>query len=122
MHPVLKLVIQRLALGVLLLLAASAMIFGLTEALPGDAAQAILGQAATPESLANLRKEMGLDQPALTRYFQWLGGIVQGDLGTSITNKLDIARSVGQRLGNTLFLAFWAAVVSVASRWEVPTV
>ena len=113
MHPVLKLVAQRLSLGILLLLAASAMIFGLTEALPGDAAQAILGQAATEESLANLRREMGLDQPALTRYFQWLGGIVQGDLGTSITNGLDIAESVGRRLGNTIFLAFWAAVVSV---------
>lgn len=113
MHPVLKLVVQRLALGVLLLFAASAMIFGLTEALPGDAAQAILGQAATEESLANLRREMGLDQPALTRYFQWLGGILQGDLGTSITNKLDIAASVSSRLSNTLFLAFWAAVVAV---------
>ena len=113
MHPVLKLVVQRLALGLLLLFAASALIFGLTEALPGDAAQAILGQAATPESLANLRREMGLDQPAMTRYFQWIVGIFQGDLGTSMTNKLDIAESVGSRLGNTLFLAFWAAVVAV---------
>ncbi|WP_050927568.1 ABC transporter permease [Aestuariivita boseongensis] len=113
MHPILKLVLQRIALGILLLFAASAMIFGLTEALPGDAAQAVLGQGATEEALANLRREMGLDQPAITRYFQWLGGIVQGDLGTSITNRLDIATSISNRLGNTLFLAFWAAVFSV---------
>ncbi len=113
MHPIIKLVAQRLALGILLLFAASAMIFGLTEALPGDAAQAVLGQAATPESLANLREEMGLNEPAITRYFDWLGGIMTGDLGTSIVNRLDIGESVGKRLGNTLFLAFWAAVVSV---------
>ncbi len=113
MHPVITLVFQRIALGLLLLLGASALIFGLTEALPGDAAQAVLGQSATPEALANLREEMGLDRPALTRYVEWLGGIVQGDLGKSLTNKLDIATSIGQRLGNTLFLAFWAALISV---------
>ncbi len=113
MHPIIKLVFQRLALGILLLFGASALIFGLTEALPGDAAQAVLGQSATPEALANLREEMGLNRPALTRYFEWLGGIVQGDLGQSLTNKLDIAESIGKRLGNTLFLACVAAVVSV---------
>ncbi|NOD98266.1 ABC transporter permease subunit [Ruegeria sp. HKCCD6228] len=113
MHPIIKLVSQRLALGILLLFGASALIFGLTEALPGDAAQAVLGQSATPEALANLREEMGLDRPALTRYFEWLGGIVQGDLGQSLTNKLDIAESIGKRLGNTLFLACVAAIVSV---------
>ncbi|MFK7874779.1 MAG: ABC transporter permease [Paracoccaceae bacterium] len=113
MHPVLKLVIQRLALGAVLLFAASALIFGLTEILPGDAAQAILGQAATPESLANLRAEMGLDRPALTRYFEWLGGIVTGDMGNALTNKLPIADQISRRMGSTLFLAFWAAVISV---------
>ncbi len=113
MHPIIKLVSQRLALGFLLLLGASALIFGLTEALPGDAAQAVLGQSATPEALANLREEMGLNRPALTRYFEWLGGIFQGDLGQSLTNKLDISESIGKRLGNTLFLACVAAIVSV---------
>lgn len=113
MHPIIKLVSQRLALGFLLLLGASALIFGLTEALPGDAAQAVLGQSATPEALANLREEMGLNRPALTRYFEWLGGIAQGDLGVSLTNKLDISESIGKRLGNTLFLACVAAIVAV---------
>ncbi|MEY5038141.1 MAG: hypothetical protein RL472_1247 [Pseudomonadota bacterium] len=113
MHPVLKLVVQRIALGLLLLLAVSAVIFLGVEALPGDTAQAILGQQATPEALANLREQMGLDQPALSRYFSWLGGVLQGDLGTALTNKADIAQSIGQRLGNTLFLAGCAAAISV---------
>lgn len=113
MHPVLKLVVQRVALGLLLLLAVSAVIFLGVEALPGDTAQAILGQQATPEALANLREKMGLDQPALTRYLQWLGGVLQGDLGTALTNNANIAQSIGQRLGNTLFLAGCAAAISV---------
>ena len=113
MHPILKLVVQRVALGLLLLLAVSAIIFLGVEALPGDTAQAILGQSATPQALANLRAEMGLDQPPLARYAGWLGGIMTGDLGTSLTNKTDIASAIGQRLGNTLFLAFWAAIISV---------
>jgi len=113
MHPVLKLVSQRLALGLCLLLAASVLIFVGTEVLPGDVAANILGQGATPESLANLREQLGLNEPAVTRYFGWLSGILQGDLGTALSNGQDIATSLGQRLGNTLFLAFWAAVVSV---------
>lgn len=113
MHPVLKLVVQRVALGLLLLLAVSAVIFLGVEALPGDTAQAILGQQATPEALANLREQMGLDRPALVRYVDWLGGVLQGDLGTALTNKADIAQSIGQRLGNTLFLAGCAAAISV---------
>ena len=113
MHPVVKLVAQRIALGILLLLAASVLIFAGTVMLPGDVAQQILGQGATPENLANLREELGLNDPPVTRYFQWLGGFVQGDLGTALTNGRDIAESIGGRLKNTLFLAFWAAVISV---------
>lgn len=113
MHPILKLVAQRLALSILLLLAASVLIFVGTTILPGDVAQSILGQAATPESLANLRKELGMDQPATTRYFNWLFGALQGDLGTALTNGRDIVDSLGGRLKNTLFLAFWAAAVAV---------
>lgn len=113
MHPILKLVVQRVALGLLLLLAVSAVIFLGVEALPGDTAQAILGQSATPEALANLREKMGLNEPPLTRYFTWLGGVLTGDLGTALTNGADIAQSISQRLGNTLFLAGCAAVISV---------
>lgn len=110
---VLKLVAQRVALGVLLLFAVSVLIFAGTQILPGDVAQSILGQTATPEALANLRRELGLDQPAHIRYFQWLGGVLTGDLGTALSNGMDIATSIGPRLKNTLFLAFWTAAVSV---------
>ena len=113
MHPILKLVVQRVALGLLLLLAVSAVIFLGVEALPGDTAQAILGQQATPEALANLREQMGLNDPPLTRYFHWLGGVLTGDLGHALTNGADIAQAIGQRLGNTLFLAGCAAAIAV---------
>ena len=112
-HPILKLVAQRIALGLLLLLAVSVLIFAATQILPGDVAQSILGQSATPETLANLREELGLNQPPVTRYFNWLTGILHGDLGTALTNGQDIASSMGKRLGNTLFLAACAAVIAV---------
>jgi peptide/nickel transport system permease protein len=112
-HPVVKLVAQRLALGLILLLAVSALIFLGVEALPGDTAEAILGQQATATALANLREKMQLGDPAFVRYFRWLGGILQGDLGVALSNGQDIATSIGQRLGNTLFLAFWAAIIAV---------
>ncbi len=113
LHPVVKLVAQRIALGILLLLAASVMIFLGTLVLPGDVAQAILGQSATPVALANLREQMGLNDPAWQRYLHWLYAALHGDLGTSLSNGRDIATQIGSRLGNTLFLAFWAAVVAV---------
>ncbi len=113
MRSILTLITQRLALGILLLLAASVLIFVGTSILPGDVAQAILGQSATPEALDNLRRELGLEEPAISRYFSWLGGMLQGDLGTALTNGRDIAESLGGRLKNTMFLAFWAAVISV---------
>jgi peptide/nickel transport system permease protein len=108
-----KLVAQRLALGIFLLFLVSILIFAGTLILPGDVAQSILGQSATPEALANMREKLGLNEPPMTRYLDWLGGILTGDLGTALTNGQDIATSIGSRLGNTLFLAFWAAVVSV---------
>lgn len=113
MHHVLKLLAQRIALGVVLLFAASLLIFAGTQILPGDVAQSILGQSATPEALANLRAELGLNEPAATRYVTWLGNALQGDLGTALTNRQDIAASLAGRFWNTLFLAFWAAVVAV---------
>jgi peptide/nickel transport system permease protein len=113
MHPIVTLVSQRFALGILLLFAASVVIFTGTMILPGDVAQSILGQSATPESLANLRAELGLNDPPVQRYFLWLGNALQGDLGKALTNGLDIADSLGYRLKNTLFLAFWAAIVAV---------
>ncbi|NVK30449.1 MAG: ABC transporter permease [Gammaproteobacteria bacterium] len=113
MSSVLTLIAQRVALGIVLLFFVSLLIFLGTLALPGDVAQTILGQSATPESLANLRASLGLDQPPLTRYLNWLAGIFQGDLGNALTNGRPIAESIGKRLGNTMFLAFWTAVIAV---------
>ncbi len=113
MHPVLKLVAQRIALGILLLFAASLLIFVGTQILPGDVAQSILGQSATEQSLANLREQLGLNDPPVVRYFNWLLAFVQGDLGTALTNGADIAESLGKRLGNTLFLAGVTAAIAV---------
>lgn len=113
MHPLLKLGVQRIALGLGLLWAVSVVIFLGVEMLPGDTAQAILGQSATPEALANLRESLGLNQPALTRYFHWLVNALHGDLGKALTNNQDIAKAIGQRLGNTLFLAASAGVIAV---------
>lgn len=109
----LRQVAQRIALGILMLLGVSALIFAGTQILPGDVAQAILGQSATPEALANLRKEMGLNDPAVWRYLHWLGGALTGDFGKALSNGQDISTALGKRLHNTLFLAFWAALVSV---------
>ncbi|WP_371156005.1 ABC transporter permease [Jannaschia sp. 2305UL9-9] len=113
MHIALKLIAQRLALGGLLLVAVSVLIFVGTQILPGDVAQSILGQSATPESLANLRAELGLNEPAITRYFAWAGGMLTGDLGTALTSGADIGDAIGGRLANTLFLASVAAAFSI---------
>ncbi|UWQ77931.1 ABC transporter permease [Leisingera sp. S132] len=113
MSPIVKLLAQRIALSLLLLLLISIVIFAGTIVLPGDVAQSILGQSATPEALANLRAELGVNDPPVQRYFAWLFGAMQGDLGTALTSGQDIAQALSSRFWNTLFLAFWAAVVAV---------
>ena len=113
MSPLVREVARRLVLGVAMLVGVSVLIFVGTQLLPGDVAQAVLGQSATPEALANLRKEMGLDQPAVTRYWHWFSGAVTGDFGKSLSNGQDIASTLGKRLQNTLFLASCAAVIAV---------
>jgi peptide/nickel transport system permease protein len=83
MHPVLKTVLQRLGLGLVTLFVVSIVIFAAIEMLPGDFAKAILGQAATPETVAAFQKEIGLDKPPHVRYLNWIGGILHGDFGAS---------------------------------------
>lgn len=104
---------KRLGLGLLTLFVISVIIFGATELLPGDLARNILGQSATPETVAAFRRELGLDLPAHTRYLNWLFGAIQGDFGTSLANRRPIADLIATRLGNTLFLALYAAAISV---------
>lgn len=108
-----KLILNRFFLGVLTLFAVSVLIFACTEILPGDVASAVLGQGATPEALAVFRKELGYDIPSYMRYWNWLVGVLQGDLGVSLTNKLVIVDEVLPRLGNTMFLAGYAALIAI---------
>jgi len=106
-------VAQRLGLGLLTLFIVSLIIFLGVELLPGDLAEAILGQSATPETVAALRSELQLDLPAYERYLSWLFGMLQGDMGRSLANQREISELIGGRLGNTLFLAALAAIISV---------
>jgi peptide/nickel transport system permease protein len=107
----LKLVLNRFGLGVLTLFAASVLIFVGTEILPGDLASAILQNTATPETLAKMRLDLGLDQPAYIRFFQWLFGALHGDFGKS--NGRDVLEEIAPRFANTMFLAAYAAIVAV---------
>ena len=113
MRDVLGIVAKRLGLGLVTLLIVSIIIFGAVEMLPGDLAQAVLGQAATPETVDAMRKELGLDRPAPVRYLDWLRGAVTGDFGVSLANNRPVAEQIGPRFANTLFLATYAAVIAI---------
>jgi peptide/nickel transport system permease protein len=113
MNSIYKLLAQRLVLGLLSLFAVSVIIFLAVGMLPGDIAQAMLGQSATPETVAAFRAQLGLDMPPLTRFGHWIWHLLQGDLGVSLANQRPIAELVGARLGNTFSLALLAAAVSV---------
>lgn len=109
----LGLVVRRIGIGVLTLLAVSFLLFAGTQFLPGDVAQAILGQSATPENLAAIRTELGLDLPPLTRYFNWLSGLLHGDLGMSLSAQVPVWDLIRERLANTFLLASVAAAFAV---------
>lgn len=111
--PLIALILQRLGLSAILLVAVSVLIFAGIEALPGDFATTYLGQSATPQAVANIRHDLGLDQPVTTRYFHWLGGALHGDFGTSWASKQSVGEQIANRLGNSLFLAAAAAVIAV---------
>ncbi|MCH2249039.1 ABC transporter permease [Cognatishimia sp. D5M38] len=127
MASILRIIAQRLALGVLTLFVVSIVIFAAVNMLPGDFAQAILGQGATPEAVAAIRQDLGLDKPPVTRYFEWLGGAVQGDLGNSFAQANfasfagsdtgsglgSVAAQVAPRFANTMFLAGVTAMIAV---------
>jgi peptide/nickel transport system permease protein len=113
MQQIVAMVAQRLALGLLTLIAISLIIFLAVELLPGDLAEAILGQAALPDTVAAFRRELRLDLPPHERYIEWLGAMMQGDMGKSLANNRQISELIGVRFGNTLFLAAYAAVIAV---------
>ena len=113
MNNLWTMVAQRIGFAIVTLFIVSLFIFLGVELLPGDAAEEILGKTATPETVAAFRRELGLDLPLHTRYIEWVSNILQGDLGISLSNRMEVSHQVGIRLFNTIFLASFAAVISM---------
>ena len=107
----LPLILQRIFSALITLLIVSALIYGFLEILPGDVATRMLGRTATPETLANLREQLGLNEPALKRYFLWLYNIFQGDFGTALTSKRPITEILAPKIFNTLILSGCAFIL-----------
>ncbi|KQN08092.1 ABC transporter permease [Sphingobium sp. Leaf26] len=104
---------KRFASSLLTLLLVSVTIFVIAQLLPGDAAQEALGQSATPQQIAALRHDMGLDRPAYVRYASWLTGMVSGDPGQSLVANMPVSEVIAERLPNSLLLAALTALVAV---------
>lgn len=124
MGSILRIIGQRLALGALTLLIVSMVIFVAVNALPGDFAQAILGQGATQEAVEAIRADLGLDKNYFVRYFDWLGNLLTGNLGISFAQQnfaanmggdqlAGIAEQIGPKFKNTMFLAGVTAMIAV---------
>ena len=121
MNPVVRTVLQRLGLGLVTLFVVSIVIFSAVTMLPGDFATTILGQAATPETVAAFQHQVGLARPPALRYLMWIGGVLQGNFGDSFSGLAGIGEGHGRtvvsliapRLANTLFLASLTAVIAV---------
>ena len=103
---------RRLLGLVLTLVAVSLVVFVVLEVLPGDVAEVMLGTEAREDTLAALRRQLGLDRPALVRYFSWIGGILTGDLGLSHTYGVPVSELIGERLVVTAPLAIFAFILS----------
>jgi peptide/nickel transport system permease protein len=120
-NPVLRTALQRLGLGAITLLVVSIVIFSAVTMLPGNFATAILGQSATPETVAAFKRSVGLDKPPVVRYFSWIGGVLEGDFGSSFSSagalagghERTVVSLVVPRLRNTLFLAGLTAAIAV---------
>jgi peptide/nickel transport system permease protein len=108
-----RLILRRLALGVLTLFLISLVVFAAVLALPGDAATAILGKEATPERVAALRDQLHLNDSVITQYLDWIGGVLTGSFGESAATQQPVSELLSDRVANTAFLVFVAAIVAV---------
>jgi peptide/nickel transport system permease protein len=108
-----RFLIRRIVLGLLTLLLVSLVVFAATQALPGDAARAILGRDATPDRLAALRTQLHLNQSVVHQYLHWLGGILSGNLGTSVASQQPVSHLLSGRIGNSAFLVLVSALVAI---------
>jgi peptide/nickel transport system permease protein len=105
--------LKRFATFLATLLVASAVVFGVLELLPGNAAEVILGDTATPEAVAALQAKLGLDRPPLQRYTDWVGGWLQGRSADSVSYGSPTAELIGERLRVTVPLAIMAMALTV---------
>jgi peptide/nickel transport system permease protein len=112
-NAILDIVVKRLIIGLFILFGVSILITLGVEALSGDVCSAVLGQAAEPATVAACQERLGLNDPMYVRYGNWLGGILQGDMGTSLANSREVSEQIGKRLGNTLFLALATSIFAV---------
>ena len=103
---------RRIGLIVTTLFVVSIAIFGITEALPGDAAERRLGRFVTEENLKSLRGELGIDRPAVVQYVDWVGGVVRGDFGESFNQRRPVTDIVRPRLLNSIYLAVFGALIA----------
>ena len=107
-------VVTRLGWLVVSLVVASILVFTVVNVLPGDVAAVMLGTSATPEAVATLRHQLGLDQPGWLRYLQWVGGMLHSDFGTSLLSHSDVGPLIFQKLAVSGPLALASALISVA--------
>src|SRR5690349_20052694 len=105
--------VARILLSLLTLLLVSIILFAIIDVLPGDVATRILGRDATPEAIATLRDRLNLNDPAIIRYFTWLGGMIQGDFGNALTSSRPISEILAPRLYNTLLLSIYAFIIYI---------
>ena len=112
-NPLLRLIVRRLALGILTLLAISLLITVGVEALSGDVCTAMMGQMASEDKVAACHRALNLDRPVHLRYIEWLINFAQGDMGKALTNHRDVVDVIGNRVGNTFFLAIAAALIAI---------
>ncbi|WP_408899740.1 ABC transporter permease (plasmid) [Nocardioides sp. R1-1] len=113
-HPLRSLLMQRVPLGLVTIWVVTVIVFAATQLLPGNAARAVLGKNATPERLAALERQMGLDQSALSQYWNWVTGLLQGDLGTSLVNQQPLSTLIVPQIVNSAALVVTAGVVGTA--------
>ena len=108
-----RFLLRRLILGLLTLLLVSIVVFAATQALPTNAAQAILGRNATPARLAVLTRQLHLDRPVVSQYLHWLGGVLTGNFGTSAATQQPVTQLLSGRIANSAFLVLIAALIAL---------
>jgi peptide/nickel transport system permease protein len=110
---VIRFLLTRLVLLVIGLVIATALIFFTLRVLPGDVAQVIAGTQSTPEQVAAIREELGLDVPVPVQYVEWVGGIVRGDLGTSLVTGTPVGEELAEKAAVTVPLALMSLVIAL---------